>query len=153
MEAIFDTWHPSWKDLPWKPLSNPVDRFQVLPSFVLGEFMFITAAILLFIHALRNGKVYVMLWLSSLVTGTANDAFFMMLPIVDNFWQSQACIMLTPRMPLYIPCVYVVFMYTSLIGAWRFKLSAIPQVMIINTNGPFFVNYVSTHICRQLWQV
>ena len=74
MEAIFDTWHPSWKDLPWKPLSNPVDRFQVplihnlqnfnyrlimqllqvLPSFVLGEFMFITAAILLFIHALRN---------------------------------------------------------------------------------------------------
>ena len=28
--------------------------FQVLPSFVLGEFMFITAAILLFIHALRN---------------------------------------------------------------------------------------------------
>ena len=29
MEAIFDTWHPSWKDLPWKSLSNPVDRFQV----------------------------------------------------------------------------------------------------------------------------
>ena len=108
-----------------------------------------------------------MLWLSSLVTGTANDAFFMMLPIVDNFWQvslpkkiklnenypndqtfffqSQACIMLTPRMPLYIPCVYVVFMYTSLIGAWRFKLSALPQVMIINANGPLFVTYVSTH--------
>ena len=27
--------------------------------------------------------------------------------------------MLTPRMPLYIPCVYVVFMYTSAVGAWR----------------------------------
>ena len=38
-------------------------------------------------HFFFQGKVYVMLWLSSLVTGTANDAFFMMLPIVDNFWQ------------------------------------------------------------------
>ena len=28
-----------------------------------------------------------MLWISSLITGTANDAFFMVLPIVDNFWQ------------------------------------------------------------------
>ena len=27
--------------------------------------------------------------------------------------------MLTPRMPLYIPCVYVVFMYTSAVAAWR----------------------------------
>ena len=71
-----------------------------------------------------------MFWFSSLLTGSANDAFFMALPIVDNFWQSQACIMLTPRMPLYIPCVYVVFMYTSLIGAWRFKLSKFAQVRL-----------------------
>ena len=70
------------------------------------------------------------LWFSSLLTGSANDAFFMALPIVDNFWQSQACIMLTPRMPLYIPCVYVVFMYPSLIGSWRFKLSTLAQVIL-----------------------
>ena len=70
------------------------------------------------------------LWFSSLLTGSANDAFFMALPIVDNFWQSQACIMLTPRMPLYIPCVYVVFMYPSLIGSWRFKLPTLAQVIL-----------------------
>lgn len=28
-----------------------------------------------------------MVWVGSFVTGTANDAFFMALPIVDNFWQ------------------------------------------------------------------
>ena len=69
-----------------------------------------------------------MLWLSALFTGSSNDAIFMALPLVDNFWQSQACIMLTPRMPLYIPCVYVVFMYTSAVGAWRFKLPLLSQV-------------------------
>jgi hypothetical protein len=40
------------------------------------------------------------------LVGTANDVIFMALPFVDNFWQSQATIMITPRLPLYIPCVY-----------------------------------------------
>ncbi len=30
--------------------------------------------------------------------------------------------MLTPRMPLYIPCVYIVFMYTGTLAANRFGL-------------------------------
>ena len=76
-----------------------------------------------------------MLWISSLVTGTANDAIFMALPLVDNFWQSQACVMLTPRMPLYIPCVYVVFMYTSAVGAWRFKLPLLGQAALAGLMG------------------
>ena len=59
----------------------------------------------------------------------------MALPIVDNFWQSQACIMLTPRMPLYIPCVYVVFMYSSIVGAWRFKLPLLAQAALAGLMG------------------
>ena len=106
-----------------------------MPTFVIGEFVFIFAAILLFVHAFRHGRVYIMLWISSLVTGTANDAIFMALPLVDNFWQSQACIMLTPRMPLYIPCVYVVFMYTSTVGAWRFKLPILGQAALSGLMG------------------
>ena len=50
-------------------------------------------------------------------------------------FQSQACIMLTPRMPLYIPCVYVVFMYTSLVGSWRFNLSSLPQAALAGLMG------------------
>jgi hypothetical protein len=34
-----------------------------------------------------QGRLHVMIWLGSFVTGVANDAFFMALPIVDNFWQ------------------------------------------------------------------
>ena len=29
MEAIFEAWHPSWKNLPWKFWTNPVERFEV----------------------------------------------------------------------------------------------------------------------------
>ena len=90
-----------------------------------------------------------MFWISSLLTGSANDAFFMALPIVDNFWQSQACIMLTPRMPLYIPCVYVVFMYTSLVGAWRFKLPMVAQVRnFIVIDSALKVYDISCHFTR-----
>ena len=54
METVLDTWHPSWRDLPWKAWTSPVERFEVLPSFVVGEFFFITAAILLLIHAAQH---------------------------------------------------------------------------------------------------
>ena len=36
---------------------------------------------------LFQGRLHLMVWVGSFVTGTANDAFFMALPIVDNFWQ------------------------------------------------------------------
>jgi len=112
-------WNPSWAEFPWKKFTPPAERFQVLPTFVIGEFVYISLAALLLLHAIKQGRCHVMIWIASIVAGTANDAFFMALPLVDNFWQAQACIMLTPRMPLYIPCVYVVFMYTSAVGAWR----------------------------------
>ena len=54
METVLNAWHPSWRDLPWKAWTSPVERFEVLPSFVVGEFFFITAAILLLIHAAQH---------------------------------------------------------------------------------------------------
>ena len=59
------------------------------------------------------------MWVLTFVAGTANDYIFMLMPMVDNFWQAQAVLMLTPRMPLYIPCVYNAFMYWSCVAAWR----------------------------------
>ena len=54
METVFNAWHPSWRDLPWKAWTSPIERFEVLPSFVIGEFFFIIAAILLLIHAAQH---------------------------------------------------------------------------------------------------
>lgn len=100
---------------------------------------------------MNQGRVYVTLWLSSLITGSANDAFFMALPLVDNFWQSQACIMLTPRMPLYIPCVYVVFMYTSIIGAWRFNLPLLAQSCLAGLMGEMIYSPYDITGAKFLW--
>jgi ABC-type multidrug transport system fused ATPase/permease subunit len=56
-------------------------------------------------------------WGQSLaVTDTLSLSFYPT-PQVDSFWQAQAVLMLTPRMPLYIPCVYNVFMYWSNVAA------------------------------------
>ncbi|XP_059088314.1 uncharacterized protein LOC131884517 [Tigriopus californicus] len=135
MESILNMWHPSWAEVPWKAFNDPRERFQVMPTFVMGEFVFIFLSIILFFHALAQGRLHLMVWAGSFITGVANDAIFMMLPLVDNFWQAQACVNLTPRMPLYIPCAYNVFMYTSTMSVWRLKLPLLAEAALTGIMG------------------
>jgi hypothetical protein len=116
--------------LPYNHFNSPLSQWEVLPSFVIGEWLFIVAAILGLVHAWRSGRDHVLVWLAALVAGTANDAIFMALPLVDNFWQAQGQIMLTARMPLYIPCVYVCFMYYPTIAARRLGLPPLAQAAL-----------------------
>src|SRR5690606_7301009 len=73
---------------------------------------------------------HLLVWVAALIAGTVNDAIFMALPLVNNFWQAQGQIMLVPRMPLYIPCVYVCFMYYPTVSVRRLGLSALPQAAL-----------------------
>jgi hypothetical protein len=66
----------------------------------------------------------------------------MALPIVDNFWHGQATVMLSPRLPLYIPCMYVLFMYYPTVAAARFgrarlSTAALAGLIAITTYAPF----------------
>ncbi len=111
--------------LPWQAFTSPLTKWAVQPSFVIGEYLFLLCATLAFVHAWRQGaerRRHVLVWVGALLAGTANDMFFMALPLVDNFWQAQATIMITPRLPLYIPCVYVCFMYFPTVSVWRLGL-------------------------------
>jgi hypothetical protein len=108
--------------LPWHHFNSPLEQWAHMPSFLVGEWMFIACAILALVHAARSGREHVLIWLAALIAGTANDAIFMALPLVDTFWQAQASIMLNERMPLYIPCVYVCFMYFPTVAVRRLKL-------------------------------
>eukprot|EP01127_Copromyxa_protea_P006934 TRINITY_DN16871_c0_g1_i1.p1 TRINITY_DN16871_c0_g1~~TRINITY_DN16871_c0_g1_i1.p1 ORF type:complete len:409 (+),score=69.80 TRINITY_DN16871_c0_g1_i1:129-1229(+) len=94
-----------------------------MPTFLVGEYVFIVLALLSFYHAFSNSRLHAFTWVMTFVVGTANDVIFMALPSVDNFWQAQATIMLTPRLPLYIPCVYNLFMYWPVVTSWRSDLS------------------------------
>jgi hypothetical protein len=106
-------------DLPWRVFTSPAEQWHEQPSFVIGECLFIVCAVLAAVHARRCGRDHVLVWVAALVAGTANDLIFMALPLVDTFWQAQAMVMLTPRLPLYIPCVYVCFMYFPTVAVRR----------------------------------
>jgi hypothetical protein len=109
-----------WEMYPWAPFTSPWVKWESQPTFVVGEYLFIVLSIVAFIHALRQpGKFHLLVWVTSIVSGCANDVFFMALPFVDNFWHAQATIMITPRLPLYIPLLYNVFMYYSTVSVWR----------------------------------
>ena len=109
--------------LPWRVFQSPLSQWEVLPSFLIGEALFIAMAVLALVHAWRQPEAerrrHLAVWVGALITGTVNDWIFMLLPLVDNFWQAQATIMLSYRMPLYIPCVYVWFMYLPTVTLWR----------------------------------
>jgi hypothetical protein len=109
-------------ELPWHHFLGWAEQWAMQPSFLVGEYWFIALAVLALWHARACGRRHVLAWLAALVAGTANDMFFMALPLVDNFWQAQATLMITPRLPLYIPCVYICFMYIPAVTAWRFGL-------------------------------
>jgi len=108
--------------VPWQVFTSPAQKWAVQPSFVIGEYLFVILAVIALWHATRCGRAHVLVWVGALVAGTTNDLIFMALPLVDNFWQAQATIMLTPRLPLYIPCVYVCFMYIPTVAVWRIGL-------------------------------
>ena len=126
--ALLSTASPA--ELPWHRFNGLAAQWEVLPSFVLGELLFITCAVIALIHAQREGRDHLLIWIAALVAGTANDFIFMALPLVDNFWQAQGTIMLTPRMPLYIPCVYVCFMYYPTVAVRRLRLRPISQAAV-----------------------
>jgi hypothetical protein len=121
---------PVVTEIPWQHFNSPLAQWANLPSFLLGEIMFMICAVLALVHALRSGRDHLLIWIAALIAGTANDMIFMALPLVDTFWQAQATIMLTPRLPLYIPCVYVCFMYYPTVAVRRMRLPAIPQAAL-----------------------
>jgi len=127
--------------LPWQALMSPAEKWATQPSFLLGEYLFIGLAALCLAHAWRQGEQrrrHVLTWFAALIAGTANDMIFMALPLVDNFWQAQATIMITPRLPLYIPCVYVCFMYFPTVSVWRLGLPPLARAALTGLAGSLF---------------
>src|SRR3954471_3590963 len=113
--------------LPWHVFTSPAAKWAEQPSFLVGEYLFIACAVLALVHAWKQEdaaerRKHLMVWVAAILAGTANDLVFMALPMVENFWQAPATIMITARLPLYIPCVYVCFMYFPTVSVWRLNM-------------------------------
>lgn len=90
----------AWGEMPWQGFMDPAEQWSRMPSFLVVEYAMLLQAAVGLVHAWRTGRLT--LWCASVLCGTANDVFFMVLPVGGEFWQAQATIMLTPRLPLYI---------------------------------------------------
>ena len=114
-------------DLPWQALRPVEDVWHDSPTMVVGEGLFYLCTLVAIAHAATCGRHHMLLLVASVVTGTANDIFFMIMPFVDNFFHAQFSIMLTPRLPLYIPCVYICFTYVAVASTLRLGLPPVAQ--------------------------
>eukprot|EP00041_Stephanoeca_diplocostata_P015482 m.295780 g.295780 ORF g.295780 m.295780 type:complete len:423 (-) comp20048_c0_seq1:211-1479(-) len=125
---IVRTWE--WfteEPLPWYHVRPFRLQLEEQPTVLVGEIMFIALSVLAIVHAAIHGRQHMLMLVSCVLSGTVNDIFFMVMPFVDNFWHAQCTFMLTPRMPLYIPCVYIVFQYAGMAASWRLRLPLVAQ--------------------------
>jgi len=113
-------WFADWSHLPWVVFRSPASQWSAMPSFLVIEFVCLFLAFVCLLHSLS--KKNLALWFSAGICGTANDIFFHLLPFSDNFWQAQACVMLTPRLPLYILAMYFSMIYLATYAATRLHL-------------------------------
>ena len=142
--------------MPWRHFTSPVTTWSELPSFVVGQALFIACAIALLGHAWRqrargDGNAHLFVWVGALVAGTANDLIFMVLPLVDNFWHAQGNLMLTARLPLYIPCVYVCFMYFPTVAVRRLRLPTLSQAALTGLVAIVFYAPYDITGAKHLW--
>jgi hypothetical protein len=143
-----------WSNMPWSAWRVTTDgwilQYKRLPTFLICEYTMYFLTIIAFIHGANNASLD--LWFASWICGTANDVFFMYLPFSDNFWQAQATIMLTPRLPLYIVCMYVVLIYYSNTAARRYGLSSpIAEAMLTGLLASVLYGVYDINGPRYLW--
>ncbi len=130
--------HAPWDlapHLPWHTFSNPADQWSVMPSFLLGEYLFYACAALAFTHAWKQGaertQAPARVVPAALLAGTANDMIFMALPLVDNFWQAQGTIMLTPRLPAVHPLrLRLLHVRSRRVSVWRLGLPPLARAAL-----------------------
>ncbi|GMI42594.1 hypothetical protein TeGR_g11448 [Tetraparma gracilis] len=114
-------WFPD-KDYPdFKHLQSIDVQLATQPTVLVIEATIIGMAALTLVHALLTSRKLVCVWVAAIVSGTMNDIIFMVLPFVDNFWHAQMTVMITPRLPLYIPCAYAVFQYVGVVAGCKFR--------------------------------
>lgn len=109
----------------WSFFQHPVEQWGALPTFVIFEVMVYVLTIFTWKHAMAKQRT--MVWALGISIGIFNDLFWMGLPNANNFWHAQALFMLTDRLPLYIPCVYVVVFYVGASVAAALKLPALAE--------------------------
>jgi hypothetical protein len=142
-----------WKGMPWKVWRPPAEVWETMPTFVLAEWGYRASALIGLYHAFKTGRKKS--WVAAVVCGTANDIFFMFMPFCDNFWQAQASVMITPRLPLYIVEMYACVMYYAPVAASLFSrsmgINPIGQACLTGRLAHLYYGVYDVNGPRYLW--
>lgn len=126
-------------EFPWS-VNNLDLVLENIPSFLICEFVYTANFFICLVHLLyqKDERVRMQqgcLFCCALLGGLGNDVIFSFLPLVDNFFHSQAAIMITPRFPLYIFFYYISWLY-------------IPTTLLLNTfRNDFKNNHLLLNAC------
>ena len=142
-----------WGGLPWEAFLSPSQQWESLPTFLLCEWGWRATCWLACLHAWRTDRLKS--WVCGVTNGTANDIFFMFLPFCDNFWQAQATVMITPRLPLYIVEMYASVMYfpavtASIFARWA-HISPCAQACLAGLLSHLFYGVYDVSGPKYLW--
>lgn len=93
---------------------SPGEISKLHPDYLKMELSFYACTFLTFIHAQRVGGRFKFLWIAVILHGLFVEAVSYWMPDIDSFWHAQGIItFLGQRLPLYIVCLYAVFIYTA----------------------------------------
>jgi len=126
-----------WSHVPWKQHLAWATQLEKMPTYFAAEYVFIFNSILAFIHACRSGRQHTALWIASVAAGIVYN-LYVTHPLVDTIWHCQATIMLTPRIPLYICCVYNNLLYWSTAAAWNMQVNIFGKSFLAGVLGILF---------------
>jgi len=142
-----------WKGMPWRVWIPPQEIWRVMPTFVLAEWGYRTTTYVALYHAIVTGRKKS--WAAAWICGTANDIFFMFMPFCDNFWQAQASVMITPRLPLYIVEMYASVMYYAPVAGSLFSrhmgLNPVGQACVTGLLAHMYYGVYDVNGPRYLW--
>ena len=110
--------------------NNPLER----PLHFLGlELMFVACFALTLVDARRawraGDRFIAFQWLAAFSYGILME--LIAYNFIDNFWHARFTVQLYHnKLPLYVVCLYPVFLYTGLRVAQRWRLGALPEALL-----------------------
>mmetsp|Transcript_3746 Transcript_3746/g.9125 ORF Transcript_3746/g.9125 Transcript_3746/m.9125 type:complete len:411 (-) Transcript_3746:65-1297(-) len=127
-------------------LRSPWDVWATEPTLLVMEVATWLIFVCLAIHAVRSGGRHVCLLLLGAIGGAVLDPFCLLSPEVNNYWHSQAMVMLyNYREPFYQTPLIANVPYICIALAWELPLHRFSTILSSIFAGSFAV--FTWHIC------
>ena len=135
----------------WQPVHWGV--LQRHPSLFVVEALLAVLFLVSLLHALRKGRVYLLLLYSSVVVGLFHEAVgLVLLPEIGSFFRAHAFVMLTPHLPLYTLLLHTCFLCCCVVSGLALQLGAFGNASFVVLLGGLFYGLYDVVGVKMLWR-